>query len=101
MMIGPAPRMRMDLMSVRLAIFLVLLSLGHERDESVKQIRNVMRARRCFRVPLERKRGLVSAGQALQRPVKQADVRGAKLGGKACPVNRKTVVLAGNADAQI
>ncbi len=48
---------------------------------------------------LKAKRGLVGAGQALQRAVKQADVGGAQVGGERFLIHRETVVLAGDADA--
>ena len=58
-----------------------------------------MGAGRRFRVALKAKRRLVGAGQTLQRAVKQADVRRPQIGGQRGFIDRKTVVLTGDADA--
>mmetsp|Transcript_53303 Transcript_53303/g.125259 ORF Transcript_53303/g.125259 Transcript_53303/m.125259 type:complete len:315 (-) Transcript_53303:5901-6845(-) len=75
------------------------LGLAHQADEAVEQVGDVMRAGAGFRVPLEAERRLVSAGDALQRAVEQADVSGAQVGRQRVGVHRETVVLAGDADA--
>ena len=49
-------------------------------------------------MPLEAKRRLVGAGQALQRAVEQTDVGGAQIGRQTFFIHSKTVVLTGDAD---
>jgi hypothetical protein len=66
--------------------------------EAVKQVGNVVRTRRCFRVTLKAKCRFVSALQPLQRAVKQTDVGGAQVGRQCFFIDRKTVVLTGDAD---
>src|SRR5438046_9513238 len=105
MMIGPAPMMRMLLRSVRFGItppagppqgrrapprgavqrrsrklggsYLLFL---HQRDETVEQVRDVVRAWGSFWVALEAEGGAVGAGQAMPGAVEASDVRGAQVG---------------------
>ena len=79
--------------------FLTFPGLVHQASESVEQVADVVRAGRGLRVTLEAKRGLVGAGQPLQRAVKQARMGGAQVGGQGLFVHRETVVLAGDRDA--
>src|SRR5437868_14916339 len=73
--------------------------LRHQPDETVEQVGDVVRTRARFRVALEAEGRLVGAGDALQRAVEQADVRGAQVGGQRLGVDCETVVLAGDANA--
>src|SRR5256885_16812079 len=126
MMIAPAPMMRMLLRSVRFGItppagppqgrrapprgavqrrsrklggsYLLFL---HQRDETVEQVRDVVRAWGSFRVALEAEGGAVGAGQALQGAVEERDVRGTQVGRQGLLVDREAVVLAGDADAAV
>ena len=84
-------------MSVRFGMLFRL----HHRNEAIKEIADVMRPGRCFGVTLEAEGGFVRSRQALQRVVEQADVRGAEIGRQRFFIDRKTVVLAGDADAAV
>ena len=77
MMIGPAPMIRMLFRSCRFGISLLL----HQSGEAVEQVADVVRPGRGLRVTLEAERGLVGAGQALQRAVEQRDVGRPQLSG--------------------
>src|SRR5690349_8754737 len=101
MMIGPAPMMRMLLRSVRLGILLSLFVSLHECREAIEEVADVVRAGRSLRMALEAERGLVDAGEALERVVEQAYVRGTQVGRQALLVDRESVVLAGDADATV
>ena len=48
---------------------------------------------------LEAKRRFVGARQPLQRAIEQADMRRSQVGGQGFFINRKAMVLAGDADA--
>src|SRR5690349_9556197 len=91
MTIGPAPMIKMLLMSVLFGIF-------HHLLESIEQISDVARARASLRMPLKTKRRSVSARQSLQRPVEQRNMRCAKVGGDGLGIHREAVVLAGDDD---
>jgi hypothetical protein len=67
--------------------------------KAVKQVTNVMGSRRGLGVALKTESRLVGAGQALQGAVEQRDVGGTQVGRQGFLVYRKTVVLAGDADA--
>src|SRR4051812_43624414 len=93
MMIGPAPMIRMDARSARLGIAGL-----HQRDETIKQVGNVMRSWRGLGMTLKAESRLVSARQPLQRAVEQGDVGRAQVGRQGFLIHGKTVVLARNAD---
>src|SRR3990167_5515848 len=94
MMIGPAPMIRMLLMSVRLGMLFGL----HQFDEAVKEVGNIVWPWRRFWVTLETERGLVGAGQTLQGAIKQADVGGTQVGRQSLLVDGKAMVLTGDGD---
>src|SRR5450830_183829 len=94
MMIGPAPMIRMLLMSLRLGMFIVL----HHRHKFIKQGGDVMRPRRCFGVALEAERRLIGTGKTLQRTIKQRYVGNAAIGWQGCSINGETVILRSNED---
>src|SRR6188474_2207716 len=89
MTIGPAPMMRIDLMSVRLGTLLL-----HRAHELVEEVRHLARSGARFRVALEAERGLVGVLDALQRAVEERAVRGAHVGRQRLLVHREAVVLA-------
>src|SRR5260370_20306732 len=111
MMIGPAPMMRMLLMSVRfgitalndcVAVFCALrlcvylsryFLRFHQRDKAIEQVGNIVRSRRRFGVPLEAERGFVGAREALQRAVEQRRVRDLCVSGLRGGIDGETVIL--------
>src|SRR5665647_1486497 len=96
MTMGPAPMMRMDLMSVRFAMGLLLLMLFHEIDKAIEQVAHLVRAGTRFRVALETEGRLVGAGNALQAAIEQRYMGHAHIGWQGRRINRKAVILAGD-----
>src|SRR5262245_63516403 len=96
MTIGPAPMIRMLLMSVRFGIPSSLLL--HQRGEAVKQVPDVARSRARLRMALEAERRAVGACEALQAAVKEGHMRRAKRRGHAGRMDRTALVLAGDHD---
>src|SRR5690606_30359547 len=85
---------RTVLMSVRLGMSTRL----HQRNETLEQRGDVLRAGTGLRVPLEAERGGVGELDALVAAVEQRAVGRPDAGGQARLVNRETVVLAGDHD---
>src|SRR5437762_302863 len=106
MMIGPAPMIRIDSMSVRLGIsarpaarralcapsggsersergrsYLRSYFLFHQLREAVEEVPDVMRPRARFGVPLKAERRLVGEREALQAAVEQRHMRHSRIGG--------------------
>src|SRR5512138_3981198 len=96
MTIGPAPMMRMDLISLRLGISCLLFFLFHQPGEAVEEIADVMRTRTRFRVTLETKGGTVSARKPLEGTVEERNVRRAQVGADRRRIDGEAVVLAGD-----
>src|SRR5712691_13469187 len=94
MTIGPAPMIRMLLMSVRLGT----ASLLHQFGKSVEQIAHVMRAGARFGVPMVAERGPVGASEALQAAVEERHVGGLEVRRERVRIDREAVVLAGDED---
>src|SRR5258706_8607482 len=88
---GPAPMIRSDLMSVRLATFLL-----HHADKPVEQITHLMRARAGLGVPLETECGFVGARDALAGAIEQGFMGDANIGRQRGFIDRETVILAGD-----
>src|SRR4051812_40670014 len=93
MTMGPAPMMRMDLMSERLAS-----AAAHHLHELVEEVRHLARAGACLGVALEAVRGLVGELDALQRPVEERAVRGSHIRRQRLLVHGEAMVLAGDED---
>src|SRR5260221_11902506 len=87
---GPAPMIRIDLMSVRLATFLL-----HHADKPVEQITHLMRARAGLGVPLETECGFVGARDALAGAIEQGFMGDANIGRHRAFIDRETVILPG------
>src|SRR5262245_63605915 len=96
MSIGPAPMIRVHLMSVRFGI--AALFLLHQRGESIEEIPDVVRPGARFRMALEAERRPVGARETLEAAVEQRYVRRAERRGQARRVDRETVVLARDHD---
>src|SRR5688572_27942150 len=102
MTIGPAPMIRIDLMSVRLGMpsrlppfaFRLAGMLFHQPHELVEQIIHVVRTGACLGVTLETERGAVGALEALERAVEQRDVSDARRRRQGCRVHGEAMVLA-------
>src|SRR5579862_2953953 len=88
--------MRIDLMSVRLGIRLLLL---HHRYEAVEEIRHLARAGARLGMALEAVGRLVGELDALERSIEERSVRGAHVRGQRLLVDGEAVVLAGDEDA--
>src|SRR5471032_2926329 len=65
----------------------------HQPDESIEQVRNIVRSRRRFRVSLEAERGFVGGRKTLQRAVEQRRMRDLCVGGQRGGIDGETVVL--------
>src|SRR5690606_178059 len=105
MTMGPAPMMRMLLMSVRFGMVSQLSSLlaaslvgVHQFQEVVKDRRNVLWPRAGLGMPLETEGGFVGQFQALQRSVEQGQVRDPDIGRQTGGIASEAVVLAGDED---
>nr|GEU28458.1 hypothetical protein [Tanacetum cinerariifolium] len=79
-------------MSKRFGILFLLRSF-HQADEAVKQVSDVSRAGRGFRVALEAERRRIGALETLQRTVEQRHVGHAAVGRQGVRVHGKAVVL--------
>src|SRR5690349_11853847 len=95
MMIGPAPMMRIDSMSVRLGIGSAR-ALFHHLREPIEEIAEVVRARARLGMALEAERGFVGERKALKRAVEERDVRDPSVGRQRRRIDREAVVLAGD-----
>src|SRR6476620_6542823 len=101
MTIGPAPIIRILLMSVRFGI-----SLGgyrratsfHQAYKAVEQRPDILRAGASLRVSLEAERRPIGERKALQRAVEQRLVRHAHIFGECPGIDLEAVVLAGDHD---
>src|SRR5262245_65911961 len=96
MTIGPAPMIRMLLMSVRFGIPSSLLL--HQRGEAVKQVPDVARSRARLRMALEAERRAVGPCEALQAAVQEGHMRRAKRRGQAGRIDRHARDRAGGHD---
>src|SRR5687767_10898414 len=90
MTIGPAPMIRMDLMSVRLGTLLLL----HRFHEALKEVVDVLRARARLRMTLEAERRTVGQLETLEAAVEQRDVSHLRVLWQRRRIDRKTVILA-------
>src|SRR5579883_2449957 len=114
MMIGPAPMMRMLLMSVRFGMSAgsrlsarLLLGLSeltlqppqHQMIEALEERLQIMRARARLRMALEAECRPIVEGEALQRAVEERAVRRAHIRGQSGLIDREAVVLAGDEHA--
>src|SRR6476661_7800845 len=95
MTIGPAPMIRMVLMSVRFGMSAPL----HRRNETIEEITYVVRSWAGFRMPLEAEGRRVGEREALVGAVEQRAVGDAHVAGKRRLVDREAVVLAGDQHA--
>src|SRR3569833_819097 len=94
MMIGPAPMIRMLLISVRLGIFLLLHHrLAHEPYEAIEQVGNIGRPRRRLQKALKTERRLIGARKTLQRTFKQRHKKNTTKSQQQLRIDRKTMVL--------
>src|SRR5689334_19705059 len=89
MTIGPAPMIRMLLMSVLFGIF-------HQLREAIEQVTDVVRPRAGLGMPLKTECGPVGAGKPLEETFEERNMRrpqGRRYGRR---VDREAMVLAGN-----
>src|ERR1051326_5513803 len=91
MTIGPAPMIRIDLMSLRLGI-------AHQLREAVEQVADVVRSRTRFRVPLETERRAIGARQSLEGTVEERYMRRPQVAAQGRRVYGEAVVLARDDD---
>src|SRR5215471_15281772 len=96
MTIGPAPMIRMDLMSVRLGIRSA--RLFHQVHESLEEVVAILRAGARLGVILHREDRLALDTQALVAAVEQRDVRHLDVSGQGLRDYTKAMVLAGDLD---
>src|SRR6267378_4280057 len=87
MTIGPAPMMRMLLMSLRFGI-------AHQLGEPVEEIPDVMRARAGFGVPLEAEGCAIRPREPLERTVEEGHMRRPQVGAQRRRIDGEAVVLA-------
>src|SRR6266849_1480098 len=89
MTIGPAPMIRIDLMSLRFGI-------GHQFREAIEEISDVVRPGARLRMALETERWTIRPCQSLEGTVEERYVRrpeGFRYRGR---INREAVVLTGD-----
>src|SRR5580658_5626496 len=96
MMIGPAPMIRIEAMSVRLAMPDRLLV--DEPDEALEEIMAVLRSGRGFGVILDREDRLAGHAQALVAAVEERHMGRRDIGGQALGLYPEAVILAGDLD---
>src|SRR5260221_11909023 len=102
MTIGPAPMIRMDLMSVRLGMLASRAGgcrpVVDQPHETLEKVVAVLRTGRGFRMVLHRKDRLALDLQPLIGVVEQRDMRGRGPGGQALRQDAEAVILAGDLD---
>src|ERR1051326_320113 len=89
MTIGPAPMIRIDLMSLRFGI-------AHQPGETIEEVTDVVRPRTRLRMALETKRCPVGAGQALEGTVEERNVRRPQVLRERGGIDGEAVVLRSN-----